>query len=77
MNQEGEGAWREVTELHRIEEETGFKPHQLVVHKISRLRGRTKGYFKEGDKTFLVVQVPEMKDKVADTPDKWEKIADN
>ena len=36
-------------ELHRIEEETGFKPNQLVVNKITKMRGRVKGYLKEGN----------------------------
>ncbi|OGI65596.1 hypothetical protein A2647_01700 [Candidatus Nomurabacteria bacterium RIFCSPHIGHO2_01_FULL_40_24b] len=62
--------------IFRIEEETGFKPNQLVVHKIARTRGRVQGYFKEGDKKFLVVKIPDILQHTTDTIDKWEGVSD-
>ena len=68
---------KEVFETNRIEEETGFKPSQLVEHKLLKVRGRVKGYLKEGNRLILVVQVPDMSDKVSDIPNNWEKISEN
>ncbi|MDR3642079.1 MAG: hypothetical protein P4L74_00430 [Candidatus Doudnabacteria bacterium] len=67
----------EILELHRVEEETGFKPNQLVIHKVTMHRGRVKGYLKIDNRTLLGVDVSGMSDKVLDTPDKWEKLSDN
>lgn len=63
--------------IHRIEEETGFKPNQLVSHTLTKIRGRAKGYFVENGIKHLVVHVQDMSDVVSDKVGKWEKIEDN
>jgi hypothetical protein len=74
--QNSERGQQQPYEIHRVEEETGFKPNQLVVHKITQVRGRVKGYFTENGKRVLVVRSTDMSDVAADVLDKWEKIAD-